>query len=111
MRPIQPHRRRSSASFWLGLLLIMLTAAGGVVGLLPLLGVHLNPFAGPREDPFQVRIPINSQPIPAYQRVTREHLINPSTGGLMYQRVPPNATVGMPSTGVTADGSHLEGRV
>ena len=111
MRPIQPHRRRSSASFWLGLLLIMLTAAGGVVGLLPLLGVNLNPFAGPREDPFQVRIPINSQPIPAYERVTREHLIHPSTGGLMYQRVPPNATVGMSITGVTADGSHLEGRV
>ena len=111
MRSIQPHRRRSSASFWLGLLLIMLMAGGGVVGLLLLLGVNLNPFGGATEDPFMVRIPINSQPIPAYQRVSREHLLNPATGGLMYQRVPPQATVGMSITGVTTDGSHVEDRV
>lgn len=111
MRPIQPYRRRSSASFWLGALLIMLMAAGGIVGLLLLLGVNLNPFATPREDPFMVRIPINSRPIPAYERVTREHLLNPTTGGLMYQRVPPVATVGMSITGVAADGSHVESRV
>ncbi|MEZ6110802.1 MAG: hypothetical protein R3C99_07300 [Pirellulaceae bacterium] len=111
MRSAQPYRRRSSASFWLGAFLILLMAAGGVVGLLLLLGVNLNPFAVPREDPFMVRIPINSQPIPAYQRVAREHLLNPASGGLMYQRVPPQATVGMSITGVTADGSHVESRV
>lgn len=111
MRPTQTYRRRSSASFWLGLLLILLMGSGGVVGLLLLLGVNLNPFAVPREDPFMVRIPINSQPIPAYQRVAREHLLNPATGGLMYQRVPPQSTVGMSITGVTADGSHVESRV
>jgi len=111
MRPIQPHHRRSSASLWLGLLLILLLAAGGVVGLLLLLGVNLNPFAVTREDPFMVRIPINSRPIPAYERVTREHLLNPATGGLMVQRVPPTSTVGMSIMGVTADGSHVESRV
>lgn len=111
MRPTQSYRRRSSASFWLGTLLILLMAAGGVVGLLLLLGVNLNPFAVPREDPFMVRIPINSQPIPAYQRVAREHLLNPATGGLMYQRVPPQSSVGMSITGVTTDGSHVEDRV
>ncbi|MEX0819497.1 MAG: hypothetical protein WD070_07880, partial [Pirellulaceae bacterium] len=73
--------------------------------------VNLNPFAVPREDPFMVRIPINSQAIPAYQRVAREHLLNPTTGGLMQQRVPPEATIGMSITGVAADGSHVEGRV
>jgi len=111
MKPIQPYRRRSSASFWLGMLLIVVAASGGVVGLLAFLGVNLNPFAGPREDPFMVRIPINSQPIPAYERVTREYLLNPTTGGLMYQRVPPQSAVGMSITGITADGSHVEGRV
>ncbi|MBM3998814.1 MAG: hypothetical protein FJ297_04590 [Planctomycetes bacterium] len=111
MRPTQPYRRRGSASFWLGLLMILLMAAGGVVGLLLLLGVNLNPFAAPREDPFMVRIPINSRPIPAYERVVREHLLNPATGGLMYQRVPPQSAVGMSITGVTGDGSHVEGRV
>lgn len=111
MRPIQPHRRRSSASFWLGLLLIMLMGCGGVVGLLLLLGINLNPFAGPTEDPFMVRIPINSHAIPAYERVSREHLLNPITGGLMYQRIPPQATVGMSITGVTTDGSHVEDQV
>ena len=111
MRGLQPYRRRSSASFWLGLLLIFLTASGGVVGILLLLGVNLNPFAATREDPFMVRIPINSRPIPAYERVVREHLLNPTTGGLMVQRVPPRSTVGMSITGVTADGSHVESRV
>lgn len=111
MRSIQPYRRRSSTSFWLGLLMILLMAAGGVVGLLLFLGVNLNPFATPREDPFMVRIPINSQPIPAYARVVREHLLNPATGGIMFQRVPPQSTVGMSITGITADGSHVESRI
>ncbi len=111
MRPIQPYRRRSTASFWLGLLLMLLMASGGVIGLLLLMGVNLNPFATQREDPFMVRIPINSRPIPAYQRVAREHLLHPSTGGLIYQRVPPEASIGMSITGITADGSHVESRV
>ena len=111
MRPIQPYRRRSSASFWLGTLLVLLVGSGGVVGLLLLLDVNLNPFAAPSEDPFMVRIPINSQPIPAYERVAREHLLNPATGGIMYQRVPPPATIGLSITGVTADGSHVESHV
>jgi hypothetical protein len=108
MARIQPYRRRSSASFWLGLLLVLLMAGGGTIGLLFLLGVSLNPFAGVREDPFMVRIPINSRPIPAYMRVEREHLLNPSSGGLMYQRIPPAAVVGMSITGIADDGSHVE---
>jgi len=91
--------------------MILLMASGGVVGLLLFMGVNLNPFAVPREDPFMVRIPINSRPIPAYERVAREYLLNPKTGGLMYQRVPPQATIGMSITGVTADGSHVDDQV
>lgn len=111
MRPNQAYRRRSSTGFWFGLLLILMMATGGVVGLLLLLGVNLNPFAKTVEDPFMVRIPINSQPIPAYQRVDRSHLLNPASGGIFYQRVPPAATVGMSITGVSVDGSHVESRV
>lgn len=111
MRSVPVYRRRSSGSFWLGLLLILLAGGGGVAGLLLLLGVSLNPFAGPREDPFMVRIPINSRPIPAYQRVAREDLLNPATGGLMFQLVPPAATVGMSLVGIAADGSHVESQV
>ncbi len=107
MPRIQPYRRRSLASFWLGLLLVLLMAGGGTIGLLLLLGVSLNPFAGVREDPFVVRIPINSRPIPAYMRVEREHLLNPTSGGLMYQRIPPAAVVGMSITGIAHDGSHV----
>ncbi|GIW98526.1 MAG: hypothetical protein KatS3mg111_1859 [Pirellulaceae bacterium] len=111
MKTIPPYRRRSSTTFWLGGLFVFLTVAGGVVGLLVLLGVNLNPFADQREDPFMVRIPINSRPIPAYERVSREHLINPQTGGLMYQRLPPQSVIGMSITSITADGSHVEDRV
>jgi hypothetical protein len=112
MRPIQPYRRRSSASLWLGLLLVFLMTTGGAVGLLLLLGVSLNPFSRvQQEDPFMVRIPINSRPIPAYTRVEREHLLNPSSGGLMYQRIPPAAVVGMSITGIADDGSHVESAV
>ncbi|TVS08472.1 MAG: hypothetical protein EA424_28530 [Planctomycetaceae bacterium] len=111
MPRIQPYRRRSSSSFWLGLLLVLLMAGGTVVGLLMLLGVSLNPFADPRDDPFMVRMPINSRPIPAYTRVEREHLLDPATGGLAYQRIPPEAVLGMSITGIADDGSHVESTV
>ncbi|MEM1069752.1 MAG: hypothetical protein AAGI63_12705 [Planctomycetota bacterium] len=58
-----------------------------------------------------VRIPINSQPIPAYSRVVREQMMNPAKGGLMFQNVPPASTVGMSIVGVDQNGSHAEGRV
>ena len=111
MRPIQPQRRRSSASFWLGLLLVLMTTVGGVVGILLLMGVSLNPFAVEIEDPFMVRIPINSRPIEAYSRVDRDHMLNPATGGLMFQRVPPAAAVGMHVVGISSDATPVDGRV
>ena len=111
MRSTRTNRRRSSASFWLGLMLILLMGIGGVVGLLVLMGVNLNPFAVPREDPFVVRIPVASQPIPAYEQIVREHLINPQTGEFMLQKLPPSATIGMSITGITSDGSHVESQV
>ena len=58
-----------------------------------------------------VRIPINSQPIPAYSRVARSHLLHPEDGRLMHQRVPPQATVGMSIVGVDQSGFHVESRV
>lgn len=109
MRSNQPNRRRSFASLWLGWMLLLLVASGGVVAILFLLGIA--PFGGSAEDPFMVRIPINSRAIPAYQRVTREDLLNPATGSLAFQRVPPKAVVGMSAVGVASDGSHVEGRV
>lgn len=83
----------------------------GVVGTLWLAGVPLNPFASAKEDPYMVRIPINAQPIPAYTRVDRSQMINPTTGGLMYQMIPPAAAIGMSVIGVDQNGSHAEGRV
>ncbi|QDV45842.1 hypothetical protein Enr13x_57450 [Stieleria neptunia] len=95
-----------------GLGLFALTAVG-IIGTLWLAGVPLNPFADrePVEDPFMVRIPINATPIPAYARVDRSHLLNPNQGGLMYQKVPPQAAVGMSIVGVDQNGSHVESRV
>jgi hypothetical protein len=110
MRAIQPRHRRSPASFWALSLVVLLLAAGGVAGTLWLLGVNLNPF-GPYDDPFMVRLPINSQPIPAYERVERAHMLNPATGGLMFQRIPPQSTVGMSIVGVDSDGSPAQGKV
>ncbi|MEO1528669.1 MAG: hypothetical protein AAFX06_24880 [Planctomycetota bacterium] len=111
MRSTRTNRRRSSASFWLGLTLISLVAIGGGVGLLSLMGVNLNPFAAPPENTFVVRIPVASQPIPAYERIAREHLRDPRTGEFRFQEVPPGATIGMSITGITADGSHVESQV
>lgn len=85
----------------------------GVVGTLWISGVPLNPFAqsAETEDPFMVRIPINSQPIPAYTRVERAQLLNPAKGGLMFQKIPPDAVVGMAIVGVDNAGSHVESKV
>ena len=84
----------------------------GVVGTLWLAGVPLNPFASAaKEDPYVVRIPINAQAIPAYTRVDRIQMINPATGGLMYQKVPPASAIGMSIVGVDQNGSHAEGRI
>jgi len=58
-----------------------------------------------------VRIPINAQPIPSYTRVDRMQMINPATGGLMYQKVPLASAIGMSIFGVDQNGSHAEGRI
>jgi len=92
-----------------GVLTLMIV---GIVGTLWLAGVPLNPFASVvKEDPYMVRIPINAQPIPAYSRVDRNQMINPATGGLMYQRVPPASAIGMSIVGVDQNGSHAEGHI
>jgi hypothetical protein len=96
---------------WLGFVLILLAGSGVVAGMLLLLGFNLNPFRKAKEDPFVVRIPINAQPIPAYQRVAREHLMNPATGEITSQRIPPAGTIGMSIVGAASDGSHVEGRI
>jgi hypothetical protein len=84
----------------------------GILGTLWLAGVPLNPFASTvKEDPFMVRIPINAQPIPAYTRVDRTQMLNPATGGLMVQKLPPASAVGMSIVGVDQNGSHAEGRI
>lgn len=105
-------RRSRRPRLLVGGLSILALVSVGVVITLWVAGVPLNPYAGETaEDPFVVRIPINARPIPAYSRVEREHLINPSTGSLMFQKVPPPAAVGMSIVGVDQDGSHIESRV
>ncbi|MEZ6090003.1 MAG: hypothetical protein R3C05_18650 [Pirellulaceae bacterium] len=107
------NRRSRTPNLLLGGLGLFALMCIGIVGTLWIAGVPLNPFASrePVEDPFMVRIPINSQPIPAYSRVDRSHLLNPSVGGLMYQKVPPQAAVGMSIVGIDQTGSHVESRV
>ncbi|MFO1004043.1 MAG: hypothetical protein U0936_27310, partial [Planctomycetaceae bacterium] len=95
--------------FWLGTLLFVLATVGGICAILFWMGY--NPFASAAEDPYQVRIPINSRAIEAYSRVTREDMLNPATGGLMFQRVPPEATVGMSLTGISSDATPVDGRI
>ncbi|GAA5505423.1 hypothetical protein [Novipirellula caenicola] len=106
-------RRSRMPTLILGGLGLFALASVGIVGTLWLAGVPLNPFADrePVEAPFMVRIPINSQAIPAYSRVDRRQLMNPSDGGLMFQKIPPQATVGMSIVGVDQNGSHVESRV
>lgn len=109
MRSIQPTRRRSSAGFWLGLLLIVLAGIGGIAALLWSIG--LTPWTSITEDPFMVRIPINSRPIPAYEKVQREDLMHPRTGAVTFQKLPPNSVVGMSVTGISTDNTPVDGRV
>ncbi len=107
-----PTRRSRFPTYLLGVSALLLLMVGGTLATLWMLGINLNPFGGPLpEDPYMVRIPINAQPIPAYTRVDRMQLINPTTGGLMVQKVPPDSAVGMSIVGVDAQGSHAEGRV
>ena len=107
-----PRRSRLPRVLIGGFGLVALLVAG-VVGTLWISGVPLNPFAqsAETEDPFMVRIPINSQPIPAYTRVERAQLLNPAKGGLMFQKIPPDAVVGMAIVGVDNAGSHVESKV
>ncbi len=106
-------RRPANYSILFGSFVLFALFAAGVVGTLWLAGVPLNPFARaePKDDPYMVRIPINAQPIPAYSRVDRNHLLHPTSGVLMFQRVPPAATVGLSIVGIARDGSHIEDNV
>lgn len=108
MRPIQP-QRKSSAGFWLGLLLIVLAGLGGIASIFWAMGI--GPWASSVEDPFVVRIPINARPIPAYVKVQREDLLNPATQAIAFQNIPPAATIGMSITGISTDGTPVEGQV
>jgi hypothetical protein len=84
----------------------------GVLGTLWLLGVPINPFRKElTENPYMVRIPINVQPIPAYTRVDRSHLLNPDTRSIMFQQVLPESSLGMSITGIDQNGSHVQSRV
>ncbi len=115
--PPQNYRKNSRRSRLPRLLLggfgLLTLMTFGIVGTLWLAGVPLNPFAKAEavDDPFMVRIPINSRPIPAYTRVDRSQLLNPTTGGLMVQNVPPVASVGMSIVGIDESGSHIESKV
>jgi len=115
--PPKNYRNSSRRSRWPRLLIggfgLVILMAIGIVGTLWLAGVPLNPFAQSEavDDPFLVRIPINSRPVPAYSRVDRMQLVNLETGGIMIQKIPPPATVGMSIVGVDDAGSHVESRI
>ena len=114
MPPVNPHRRRRSR---IGLLVMAIVTSvilgGGLVLTLRAMGVPLA-FWRPREaapNPYVVRIPINVRPIAAYNRVARADLLDPKTGWVKFQEVPPNAAVGLSISGVTRGGAAAEGRV
>ena len=109
MRPIQPQQRRSAAGFWLGLVLIVLVGGSGIVGVMTMMGI--GPWTSTAEDSFVVRIPINARPIPAYQKVQREDLINPATGAFEFQEVRPKSAIGMSITGISTDNTPVDGHV
>ncbi|MFM8477479.1 MAG: hypothetical protein ACKOEO_16985 [Planctomycetaceae bacterium] len=109
MRTNRTSHARSSASYRAGMLLAAFTVLTGILGGLYSAGVLRNPWVV-AEDPFQVRIPINALAIPAYTRVNREDMLNPATGGLMYQRLPPQSIVGI-SAKYRGDGGLIESRV
>lgn len=109
MKPIRPYRTRSSSSYLFGSLLL-LVVLGGIGGGIFLWGPQLGLFAA-AEDPFVVKIPINGVPIPAYSRVTREHLLDPRNQTLLVQKIPPRATLGMSLVGTSRDGTVVNSRV
>lgn len=110
MRTKRTPHFRSTASYRAGMLLAVLTVLTGILGGLHTAGFLRNPWGVVAEDPFQVRIPINARAIPAYSRVNREDMLNPNTGGLMFQRLPPQSVVGI-SVKYRGDGGLVESRV
>jgi hypothetical protein len=114
MPTINPHRRRRSRFGLLAMALVtLLMLGGGLVLTLWALGV---PLAFWRQEqaaanPYLVRIPINVRPIAAYNKVDRADLLDPKTGWLKFQELPPRTAVGMSISGISLSGVAVEGEV
>lgn len=113
MPAVNPYRRRRSM---LSLLAVsfaaLLVITGGLVTTLWLVGVPL-PFLNQATtaDPYLVRIPVNVRPISAYNRVDRADLLDPSTGWVKFQELPPQAVLGMSVDGVDLKGQPANGKI
>jgi hypothetical protein len=110
MRPLRSASSRPSLVYRIGQLLAALALCTGIIGVLHVAGFLKIPWAVV-DDPFQIRIPINARPIPAYTRVSREDMLNPQTGSLMTQRLPPESVVGMSATMRGSDGQIVQARI
>lgn len=113
MPTVHPYRRRRSRWGFLFMTfgtLLMVTA--GAVLTLWVMDVPLafwNNSAPPNT--FLVRIPINVRAIPAYSKVERGDLLDPATGWLKFQELPPSTVVGLAVDGLSTQGEQLSGRV
>jgi len=58
-----------------------------------------------------VQIPVNMRPIAAYSQVQRQDLLDPETGWVRFQELPPAAVAGMPLTGADTRGKKAAGQV
>jgi len=95
------------------MLLLSFTVIGvGAIASLWAMGLlNFFPEEATQADPYLVRIPINTRPIPAYSKVQRAHLLDSQSGWLKFQELPPNSIIGMSVTGVSLSGQSTTGKV
>jgi hypothetical protein len=107
-----PRRRVSRwRSVIFSLAALAFVGGGGILSLWAA-GVPLPFLSGEKPyDPYLIRVPINARPIAAYSQVERADLLDPRTGSLIYQELPPQWGVGMAISGVDLEGQNMVGKV
>lgn len=112
-------RTKQSGSWWKILLLMaaaLLIGGAGTVGTLAATGTvdlaslafwRTKPLEEPRIPPGAVAVPISARPIPAYTKLTRDHLFNAKTGKFAFVYLMPDQL----QPGMLVKLSDLMGRV
>lgn len=122
--PFQPPRdsrpvRKKSSRFGLlrtllASLLVVVVITTGVVGTLWAAGIPPQKLAFWRASEAEVdsiSLPMNWQVIPAYSKVSRGDLLNPTTGKIAGVKVPLASLTGMSASMMSADGTTVDRRV